>query len=109
MPNTFGEESEMNYPVDYARTTRQHAGESLKNSANIPGLAAVAAAVTTLAAGLYQLAAGHVLIGVVAAIAAVAFGVAGSGRLIAAHRHVRKAELQLVAMCRNAPAPPPSS
>ena len=99
----------MDYPVDHARTTRQHAGESLKNSANIPGLAAVAVAVTALAFGLYELALGDVRIGAVAVVLAVVSGVAGSGWLISAHRRVREAELQLVAMCSNAPAPPPSS
>jgi hypothetical protein len=29
-------------PVDHARTTRQPAGESMKNGANAPGLAGVA-------------------------------------------------------------------
>lgn len=39
----------MDYPVDHARTTRQHAGETLKNTANIPGLIAVVVGVVALA------------------------------------------------------------
>jgi hypothetical protein len=41
----FDEEPELDYPVDHERTTRQHAGESLKNGANAPGLAGLAVAV----------------------------------------------------------------
>ncbi|CDO85712.1 hypothetical protein AWC29_11115 [Mycobacterium triplex] len=99
----------MNYPVDHARTTRQHAGETLKNTANIPGLIAVVVGVVALGVGVYELAAGDVRIGLVAAILAAGSGVAGLGWLNFAHRRVRQAELQLVAMGSKAPAPPPSS
>ena len=48
-----------NAPVDHARTTRQHAGESLTNGANAPGLAGSALAVIALTVGLFAVAAGH--------------------------------------------------
>ena len=99
----------MDYPVDHARTTRQHAGETLKNTANVPGLVAVAVAVLALTAALYELASGDIRIAAVAVILAVFSGLAGLGGLIYEHRRVRRAELQLVAMGSNAPAPPPSS
>ena len=99
----------MDYPVDHARTTRQHAGETLKNTANVPGLVAVAVAVLALTVALYELASGDIRIAAVAVVLAVFSGVAGLGWLICEHRRVRRAELQLVAMGSNAPAPPPSS
>jgi hypothetical protein len=99
----------MDYPVDHARTTRQHAGETLKNTANVPGLVAVAVAVFALSITLYELASGDVRIAAAAVILAGVSGVAGLGWLIYAHRRVRRAELQLVAMGAKAPAPAPSS
>ncbi|WP_231990139.1 hypothetical protein [Mycobacterium sp. 852002-51971_SCH5477799-a] len=63
-----------NAPVDHARTTRQHAGESLKNGANVPGLAASAAAVIALTVGLFAVATGHPAVGASALIVAVALG-----------------------------------
>lgn len=48
----------MDYPDDQARTTRQHAGETLKDTANVPGLVALAVAVVALSVGLYELAPG---------------------------------------------------
>ena len=54
-------------PVDHERSTRQHAGESMKNGANAPGLAGVAVAVVALIVGLFALATGHVVVGCIAA------------------------------------------
>jgi hypothetical protein len=59
----FDEEPELDYPVDHERTTRQHAGESLKNGANAPGLAGLAVAVVAVIIGLYALATGNVAVG----------------------------------------------
>ncbi|OBA58771.1 hypothetical protein A5647_20235 [Mycobacterium sp. 1100029.7] len=99
----------MDYPVDHARTTRQHAGETMKNRANAPGLVAVALGVVALVLGLYAFASHHATIGVVAVVLAVVVGLAGSIWLAYAHRKVRRAELQLEAMNPGVPAPPPSS
>jgi hypothetical protein len=65
------------HPVDHARTTRQHAGESLKDSTNAPGLAAVAVGVVALVVGLFALATGHVVVGLVAVILAALAGAVG--------------------------------
>ena len=54
-------------PVDHERSTRQHAGESMKNGANAPGLAGVAVAVVALIVGLFALATSHVVVGCIAA------------------------------------------
>lgn len=99
----------MDYPIDHAGTPRQHAGETLKLTANIPGLIAVVVGVVALGVGGYELVAGDVRIGLVAAILAAGSGVAGLGWLNSAQRRVRQAELQLAAMGSAAAAPPPSS
>lgn len=94
-------------PVDHARTTRQHAGESLKDAANAPGLAGVAAAVIALIVGLFALASGHVVVGCVAVIVAAVLGAAGAAWVLHAHRTVRNAEARWDAMKSDRPAPPP--
>jgi protein-S-isoprenylcysteine O-methyltransferase Ste14 len=99
----------VDYPVDHSRTTRQHAGETMKNSGNAPGLAAAVVAAASLIFGLYEFATGHPSIGAVAVVLAVVLGVAGSGWLFYAHRRVRKAELRLEALSPDAEAPPPTS
>jgi hypothetical protein len=81
-------------PVDHERTTRQHAGESMKNGTYAPGLAGVAVAVVALIVGLFALATGHVVVGCVAVILAAVCAAAGAGWLVFAHRRVRRAELQ---------------
>lgn len=72
-----------NAPVDHARTTRQHAGEALKNGANVPKPAGAAIAVIALTVGLVAAAAGHPG-GAIALIVAVVFGVLGAAWLLRA-------------------------
>ena len=96
-------------PVDHARTTRQHAGESLKDGTNAPGLAAVAAGVVALVLGLFALASGHVAVGLAAVILAALAGAVGIAWLAYAHRRVREAELRWAAEYSDQPAPPPTS
>jgi hypothetical protein len=98
-----------NDPVDHERTTRQHAGESLKDGTNAPGLAVVAVGVVALVAGIFGLATGHAGAGVVAVILAAVAGAAGAAWLVRAHRRVREAELQWAAEYSDDPVPPPSS
>lgn len=96
-------------PIDHARTTRQHAGESIKNGANAPGLLAVAIGVAALVAGLFLLATGHATVGVVAVVLAVVAGGGGLIWLALAHRRVRAAEVQWHDRHPEAPAEPPTS
>jgi hypothetical protein len=96
-------------PVDHERTTRQHAGESLKDGTNAPGVAAVAVGVVALVVGLFELASGHIAVGLVAVILAALAGAAGIAWLAYAHRRVRDAELQWAAEYSDDPVPPPSS
>lgn len=98
-----------NAPVDHARTTRQHAGESLRNGANVPGLAGSAVAVMALTLGLFAVATGHLATGAIALIVAVVLGALSAAWLMRAHRKVREAELRWHAAYSDQPAPPPSS
>lgn len=99
----------MSYPVDHERTTRRHAGETLKNPANAPGVAAIALAVAALTFGLYEFAVRQVSAGVVAVVLAVVVGVFGSVWLARTHRRVREAERRLSALASDQPPPPPAS
>jgi hypothetical protein len=74
-----------NTPVDHARTTRQHAGEALKNGANAPALAGAAVAVIALTVGLFAVAAGHPGGGAIALIVAVVLGALSAVWLLRAH------------------------
>jgi hypothetical protein len=96
-------------PVDHERTTRQHAGESLKYGANIPGVAGVAVAVVALVVGLIGLATGQAGVGAVALIVAIVTGIAGAVWLVHTHRRVRAAELRWEAAHSGSVAPPPTS
>ncbi|OBI46603.1 hypothetical protein [Mycobacterium colombiense] len=98
-----------NAPVDHARTTRQHAGESFKNGANAPGLVGSAVAVIALTVGLFAVAAGHLVSGAIALLVAVVLGALSAAWLLRAHRKVRDAELRWHAEHSDQPAPPPSS
>jgi Flp pilus assembly protein TadB len=98
-----------NAPVDHARTTRQHAGESLTNGANAPGLAGSALAVIALTVGLFAVAAGHLMGGAIALIVAVILGGLSAAWLLRTHRRVRDAELRWHAAHSDRLAPPPSS
>lgn len=99
----------MKDPVDHARTTRPHAGESLKDGSNAPGLLAVAVAVVVLVISLYFFASGQpgtggVALGIAAIVAAV-----GGTWLALRHRRVRRRELDYLQTHPGAPQTPPTS
>jgi hypothetical protein len=96
-------------PVDHARTTRQHAGESMKNGANAPGLALVAAGVIATVICLVSLATGHDSAAVSTALIAVLGCIAGAVWLVVAHRRVRAVEQQWLAEHPSVPEQPPAS
>jgi len=96
-------------PIDHARTTRQHAGETMKNGTNSPGLVLVAIGVVALVVGLYGLAVGSA-IGAFSGIGlAVILASAGLSWVLLAHREVRKSERCWHAAHPNEPFPPPAS
>lgn len=96
-------------PVDHSRTTRQHAGESMKNGANAPGLALVAAGVIATVICLASLATGHGSAAVTAALIAVPGYLAGAVWLVIAHRRVRAVEQRWLAEHPSVPQQPPTS
>jgi multisubunit Na+/H+ antiporter MnhB subunit len=96
-------------PIDHARTTRQHAGESMKNGANAPGLALLAAGVIATVVCLASLATGHTSVGVTAALIAVLGYLAGAVWLAIAHRRVRAVEQQWLVEHPSVPEQPPTS
>jgi multisubunit Na+/H+ antiporter MnhB subunit len=96
-------------PIDPARTTRQHAGESMKNGANAPGLALLAAGVIATVVCLASMATGHTSVGVTAALIALLGYVAGAVWLVVAHRRVRAVEQQWLVEHHSVPEQPPTS
>ncbi|MBV8789202.1 MAG: MnhB domain-containing protein [Mycobacterium sp.] len=96
-------------PVDHARTTRQHAGETFTHGANAPGLAGAAIALVALMVGLFALATRHTTTGWAGVIVAVVVGVLSAAWLLRTHRKVRNAERAWHAANSDEPAPPPSS
>ena len=96
-------------PIDHSRTTRQHAGETMKNGANAPGLVSVAVAVVSMVIGLAAFANGNAGAGSVAIAIAVVMGIVGATWLFVAHRRVRLRELRRAEERPDAGAPPPTS
>lgn len=96
-------------PVDHVRTTRQHAGESMINGANAPGLIAVGVALVALSAGLFALATGHATAGIIGVVIAVILGASGLAWLAYAHRRVREIERRWQEQHPEEPTGPPTS
>lgn len=96
-------------PVDHARTTRPHAGESMKNGANAPGLVLLAASVVATVVCLAALANGSGSTAVIAALIAILGYIVGGVWLAVAHRRVRAIEQQWLAEHPSVPEQPPSS
>lgn len=79
-------------PVDHARTTRPHAGESLKNTASMPALIVFGLALAAFVTCLAMFATGNTTPAVVlACLALVGFAAAGIW-LYLEHRRVRRIE-----------------
>ncbi|PRC41684.1 hypothetical protein C6A85_000000114390 [Mycobacterium sp. ITM-2017-0098] len=77
-------------PVDHARTTRQHAGETMKAGVNAPGLIAVGLGVLSVVIGLFSFANGTRTTGIVAVVLAVLLIGGGLGWLALRHRKVQE-------------------
>lgn len=96
-------------PIDHARTTRQHAGETMKNGTNSPGLVLVAVGVVALVVGLYGLAVGSVVGGLAGIGIAVVLVSGGLSWVLLAHREARRDERRWHAVHPDQPLPPPAS
>ena len=79
-------------PVDHARTTRPHAGETMKDTKNMPALILLGVALVSFVAALAAHAASNHTVGVIlGCISAVVFVVAGAWFMIE-HRRVKSIE-----------------
>ncbi|AMO60398.1 UsfY protein [Mycolicibacterium phlei] len=79
-------------PVDHARTTRPHAGESMKDTRNMPGLILAGVALVLFVSAIAAHAVSNHGVGIgLGSTSAVVFVVAG-GWLLAEHMRVRKLE-----------------
>lgn len=89
-------------PVDYHRTTRPHAGESIKDSGRIPGLLLVAVGLVAFVVCLVSFAEGQVGAGIAAVVVALLAAGAGLSWLAMERRRIRQAEREQVANRRRA-------
>lgn len=79
-------------PVDHHRTTQPLAGETMKNTANTPGLFLVAAGVVAFVFALASIAFARIGVGVGALVVALLAAGAGTGWLTMEGRRVRQAQ-----------------
>jgi hypothetical protein len=77
-------------PVDHSRTTRQHAGETMKAGFNAPGIVAVGLGVLAMVVGLFNFAKGNAIAGGVGVVLAIVMIGAGLGWLAWRHRQVQE-------------------
>lgn len=96
-------------PIDHARTTRHHAGETMKNGANAPGLVLGAIGVVALVIALFYFARGNIEVAVTATVGAVVLLLVGGGWVLVAHRRVRARERQWLAARPHVDPEPPTS
>ncbi|MBO0677741.1 LapA family protein [Mycolicibacterium sp. S2-37] len=79
-------------PVDHARTTRPHAGETMKDTTNMPAIIVLGIALVMFVSALAAHATSNHTVGIVlGCISAVAFAIAGVWFKLA-HRRVRNIE-----------------
>jgi hypothetical protein len=92
-------------PVDHHRTTQPLAGETMKNTANAPGLILVAAGVVAFVIALASFALTRIGVGVGGLVVALLAAGAGTGWLTMEGRRVRQAERDSVAANHEVPRP----
>lgn len=79
-------------PVDHARTTRPHAGESMKDNKIMPGLVVIGVALVLFVSGLAAHASGHHNVGISLGLASLVLFVVGGAWLLIEHLRVRRIE-----------------
>ncbi|MBE1547516.1 archaellum biogenesis protein FlaJ (TadC family) [Mycobacterium sp. OAS707] len=79
-------------PVDHARTTRPHAGESMKDNKIMPGLIVIGVALVLFVSCLAAFATGHHDVGLTLSSLAGAGFIIGAGWLLIEHMRVRRIE-----------------
>ncbi|MHA3023274.1 protein UsfY [Mycobacterium sp. BMJ-28] len=79
-------------PVDHTRTTRPHAGESMKDNVIMPALILIGVALVLFVASLSAFATGHFDVGVTVAVLSAAGMIIGALWLGLEHVRVRRIE-----------------
>lgn len=79
-------------PVDHARTTRPHAGESMKDNKIMPGLIVIGVALVLFVACLAAFATKHHDVGLTLATLSGGGFIIGGGWLLTEHMRVRRIE-----------------
>lgn len=79
-------------PVDHARTTRPHAGETMKDTKNVPALIVLGVALVLFVACLAAFGTAHADSGAILAVLAAVGFIAGGAWLVVEHRRVRGVE-----------------
>jgi hypothetical protein len=79
-------------PVDHSRTTRPHAGETMKDTKNLPALIVVGVALVAFVSALAAHGAGHHDVGVGLGATSAVLLIIGLGWLGIEHLRVRKME-----------------
>jgi hypothetical protein len=96
-------------PVDHARTTRPHAGESMTDTKNMPALIVIGVALVCFVGGLAAHATSHHSTGLVFGSISAALLVVGMAWLWIEHRRVRNIEARWYAEHPEAHRQRPSS
>ncbi|WP_101948597.1 protein UsfY [Mycobacterium sp. 3519A] len=79
-------------PVDHARTTRPHAGESMKDNKIMPGLIVIGVALVLFVSALAAHASAHHNVGISLGITSLVLFLIGGGWLLVEHLRVRRIE-----------------
>jgi hypothetical protein len=79
-------------PVDHARTTRPHAGESMKDNKIMPGLIVIGVALVLFVSGLAAHGSGHHNVGIGLGLTSLVLFLIGGGWLAVEHLRVRRIE-----------------
>lgn len=79
-------------PLDHARTTRPHAGESMKDTKNFPALVLLGVALVAFVSCLAAFATAHTSTGTALAVIAVIVFVVSMAWFAVEHRRVRRME-----------------
>ncbi|KWX57582.1 protein UsfY [Mycobacterium sp. NAZ190054] len=96
-------------PVDHVRTTRPHAGESMKDNKIMPALVVIGLALVSFVAALAAFATSHPDVGVTLGAVALTGFVLGGGWLMIEHHRVRRLEELWYAEHPGAIRQPPNS
>ena len=96
-------------PVDHARTTRPHAGESMTDNKIMPGLVVLGVSLVLFVSCLAAFATSHQDVGLTLVALAGAGFIVGAGWLLVEHQRVRRVEERWYAEHPDAARQKPSS